>query len=1078
MILSDVSVKRPVFAIMMTAALIVLGAVSYESLGLDLMPKTDNPVVTVNANLPGGSAEEIETQITKRIEEAVNTISGIDELRANSDQGNSRVTITFTLERDIETAVQDVRDKLAGIVNQFPRDTRPLNIQKIDPDAAPILTFAVYGPRDRKELTEIADKKIKQALETVQDVGSIMLMGERKREIQLLLNADRLNAYGITVDNVRNAITRQNIEVPGGSFIAGPSEVALRTMGRIRNVNDFNRIVLAYRADGSVITFADVGKVSDAVQEIRFATRLAADGAPEGVSAVSLSVRKQSGTNTVEVVDRVMARLEQIKTTLPQDVLVNVGQDQSRFIRRSFEDIKLHLIVGGLLASIVVFIFIRNLRVTIIAALAVPTSIVGTFIFMKMFGFTLNNMTMLALSLATGIVIDDAIVVLENIFRFVEEKHVTPREAAADATREIGLAVMATTLSLVVIFVPVAFMTGQIGRYFYSFGLTSAAAILLSMFVSFTLTPALCAWWLKPEDAESDHSNTKSGGLYAAVDRVYGKMLVWSLHHRAVMVGLAVVVVASAALLYPKVGKELVPDGDQGEFNITVPLPRGTSYQRTEEFIKPIEKEVLALPALSRVMQNVGNGNAGFNIMMVPLEERKISQQELMIRARTMLRKYQGARISVSGGTDISGASSGGGGGRGGPGGGPGGGGGGFNRLNILIQGPDIEELQAYTTQLMDKIREIHGVVDVDTNFEPTQPELRVNVDRARAADLGVNIDSLANNLRTLVGGEEVSEFKDGDDQFKVVLRLDEPYRNNPLTMGDLLISPGAGNGGGAGSGFVGGTGVGPTGVGLSRTVRVSDVAQLTRERGPASIDRYNRQRQISVNANLQGVPLGDGVAEARRKVEELHLKPGYQAVFGGSARTLAEASSNFTIAMILAVIFIYMVLASQFNSFVHPLTIMTSLPLSLPAGLLALMAFGMTINVYSAIGLMMLFGIVKKNSILQVDYTNTLREQGMERHEALIAANHVRLRPILMTTISIIAGMIPIALGKGAGAGSRASMAVTIIGGQVLCLLLTLLVTPVVYSYFDDLREWKLSRALKRRFGRAPTRPAEPAGR
>jgi hydrophobic/amphiphilic exporter-1 (mainly G- bacteria), HAE1 family len=452
---------------------------------------------------------------------------------------------------------------------------------------------------------------------------------------------------------------------------------------------------------------------------------------------------------------------------------------------------------------------------------------------------------------------------------------------------------------------------------------------------------------------------------------------------------------------------------------------------------------------------------------MVPLEERKISQQDLMIRARQMLRKYQGARISVSGGTDISGASSGGG-GRGGPGGGGprgGGGPGGFNRLNILIQGPDIDELQKYTTDLMDRVREIPGVVDVDTNFEPTQPELRVNVDRARAADLGVNIDSLANNLRTLVGGEEVSEYKDGDDQFKVVLRLDEPYRNNPLTMGELLINPGPGTGGG-----------GPGGIpGIGRTVRVSDVAQLSRDRGPASIDRYNRQRQISVNANLQGVPLGDVLVQARRKVEELHLKPGYQAVFGGSARTLAEASDNFTIAMVLAVIFIYMVLASQFNSFVHPLTIMTALPLSLPAGLLALMAFGMTVNVYSAIGLMMLFGIVKKNSILQVDYTNTLRAEGMERHEALIAASHVRLRPILMTTIAIVAGMIPIALGKGAGAGSRASMAVTIIGGQLLCLLLTLLVTPVVYSYFDDLREWSPVAAVRRLLRRqARQKPAE----
>jgi HAE1 family hydrophobic/amphiphilic exporter-1 len=1044
--IAEISVKRPVFAIMMTAALIVLGAVSYESLGLDLMPKTDAPVVSVQASLPGASAEEIETQITKRIEEAVNTISGIDELRASSDQGNSRVTITFTLERDIESATQDVRDKLAQIVNQFPRDTRPLQITKMDPDAQPIFGFAVFGPRAGKELTEIAEKRVKQELETVKDVGSVGYNGERKREIQLLLNADRLNAYGLTVDQVRTAVERQNVEIPGGQFTAGPADVALRTMGRIKNVEDFNRIVISYRADGSVITFADVGRVQDTTQEIKSATRLS------GTPAIGVQVRKQSGTNTVEVVDRVQERLQRIQAQLPQDIQISIGNDQSRFIRRSFEDIKLHLILGGLLASVVVFLFIRNLRVTFIAALAIPTSIIGTFTFMKIAGFTLNNMTMLALSLATGIVIDDAIVVLENIFRFVEEKGVSPKEAAAEATKEIGLAVMATTLSLVVIFVPVAFMTGQIGRYFYSFGLTSAAAILLSMFVSFTLTPALCAMWLKPDDAKSDHSTTKSSGFYARIDRVYGKMLVWSLGHRAVMMGIAGAVVLSAAFLYPYVGKELVPDDDQGEFSINVRLPRGTSYPRTEEFIKPIEKDVLALPALQRVMQNVNSGFASFNITMLPLEERTISQQELMIQARQVLRKYQGARISVSGGTDISGASTG---GRG-PGGG-GGGGGGFNRLNILIQGPDIEQLQQYTVQLMDLVRTIPGVVDVDTNFEPTQPELRINIDRARAADLGVNIDTLANNLRTLVGGEEVSEFKDGDDQFKVLLRLDEPFRTTAV-MGDLLVAAGPGGGG--------------------RTVKVSDVAQLKSDFGPASIDRYNRQRQISVNANLQGVPLGEVLASARGKVDELHLKAGYQAVFGGSARTLAEASSNFTIALVLAVIFIYMVLASQFNSFIHPLTIMTSLPLSLPAGLLALMAFGMTINVYSAIGLMMLFGVVKKNSILQVDYTNTLREQGMDRHEALIVSNHVRLRPILMTTIAIVAGMIPIAFGKGAGAGSRASMAVTILGGQVLCLLLTLLVTPVVYSYFDDLREWSPMASVKRLLGRTPKTPTPAAER
>ncbi len=1034
MLLADVSVRRPVFALMMTAALVVLGAFSYWGLGLDLMPKTDNPTVSVSVGLPGASAEEVETQITKPVEEAVNTISGIDELRATSSEGNARVSITFTLARDLESATQDVRDKVSSIVRQFPRDATQPQIQKFDPDSQPVLAMAVYGPRDQKEITEIADKQVKQVLETLQDVGEVSFSGQRQREIQLLLDPERLNAYGLTVDQVQTAVQRQNVEVPGGTFVNGPAEVALRTMGRIQNVDDFNRVILTYR-NGSAVTFADVGRVKDTVEEIRSATRLS------GVPAVGVMVRKQSGSNTVEVVDRVMAKLAEIQKTLPPDIKINIGNDQSRFIRRSFEDIRMHLLFGGLLASLVVFFFIRNLRVTLIAALAVPTSIIGTFGVMKILGFTLNNMTMLALSLATGIVIDDAIVVLENIFRFVEEKGMSPKEAAAAATQEIGLAVMATTLSLVVIFVPVAFMTGQIGQYFYSFGLTSASAILLSMFVSFTLTPALCAWWLRREDVKADHSTTKSSGFYAALDGLYGRMLSWSLEHRGLMLGVAAAVTASAVLVYPFVGKELVPDDDQGQFNINVRLPRGTSYPRTEEFIKPIEKDVLALPELSRVMENINAGSASFNIAMTPLEDRTMSQQDLMRRARTMIRRYQGVRTSVSGGTDLSGASTGG--GRGG--------GGSQNNLNMLIQGPDIDQLQDYTVQLLDKVRTIRGVVDANTNFEPTQPELRVHVDRARAADLGVNIDALATNLRTLIGGSEISQYKDGDEQYTVLLRLDEPYRNDPDGIGDLLVPAGPG-----------------------RTVKVSDVASLSKESGPASIDRYNRQRQISINANIDGVPLGQVLSDAHEKADELHMKPGYQVVFAGSARTLAEASNNFLIAIVLAIAFIYMVLASQFNSFVHPLTIMTALPLSLPAGLLALKAFGMTLNVYSAIGLMMLFGIVKKNSILQVDYTNTLRAQGLERHQALIVANHVRLRPILMTTIAIVAGMIPIALGRGAGAGSRASMAVTIIGGQTLCLLLTLLVTPVVYSYFDDLREWSPVAAVRRRLSRRTGRRGE----
>ncbi len=776
-----------------------------------------------------------------------------------------------------------------------------------------------------------------------------------------------------------------------------------------------------------------------------------------GENAISMMIRKQSGTNTVEVVDRVMARLDRIKEGLPTDINVKSTRDQSVFIRKSFTEIQHHLLLGGLFAALVVFFFIRNVRVTIIAALAIPTSIIGTFTAMKALGFTLNNMTMLSLSLATGIVIDDAIVVLENIFRYIEEKGVSPKEAAMKATGEIGLAVMATTLSLVVIFLPVAFMTGQVGRYFYSFGISSATAIMISMFVSFTLTPALCAYWLRTVDAKKGHqSQTKQRGAYAWVDRKYGVMLEWAMAHRGMMLAIAGVTVASAALLFPYVGKELVPDDDQSEFSANVRLPRGTSFDRTLEYVMPIEGELRAALGdnLAAMMVSIQNGSSNYSIQLTPIDAREQSQQQLMQVARRVLSKYRNARTSVSGGTDISGASSGGG-GRGG------GGGGGMNRLTMIMQGPDVEELQklAYAgddlkgtiqnpaeTSLLYKIRQIDGVTDSDTSFEPTQPELRINIDRQRAADLGAPLDTVSSTMRTLVGGEEVSKFKDGDEQYSVTLRLDDQFRTDPRAMGDLFVPASGG-----------------------RMVRVSDVANLTLGNSPASIDRYNRMRQISVNANLDPlkIKLGEAISQARGKVGELNLKAGYQVTFGGSAKTLTEAGNDFVLAIFLSVAFIYMVLASQFNSFVHPLTIMTALPLSLPAGLLTLWLFGMSINVYSAIGLMMLFGIVKKNSILQVDYTNTLRDQGMDRHSAIIEANHVRLRPILMTTISIVAGMLPIAFGRGAGSGSRASMAVTIIGGQMLCLLLTLLVTPVVYSYFDSMRTAKISDLVSWVWGR-----------
>src|SRR6267142_2826596 len=986
--LAEVCIRRPVFAIMMSTALVTLGVFSYRTLGVDLMPKTGPPNVNIQIPLPGASAEEVESSITKPVEEVVNTIAGIDELRTNSNQGNMNANITFVLERDMDAAIQDVRDKIVQVQGRFPRDTQIARVNKQDPDQAPILTLALSGDRDPREITEIVDKKLKQPLETLSGVGGIEFNGDRRRQIQLLLDGDRLTAYGLTAEQVRNSIERQNIELPGGNFIAGTAEIALRTMGRLMNLRDFGKIVLSQQ-NGSVITLSDVGRIEDSVQEVRRIARV--DGKP----SISLEIRKQSGSNTVAVVDSVMARLDAIKPSLPSDLVISIRRDQSTFIRRSIDDIQHHLVYGSILAALVVFLFLRNIRSTIIAATAIPVSLIGTFTVMKIFGFTLNNMTLLALSLATGIVIDDAIVVLENIFRYVEEKGVSPREAAGKATSEIGLAVMATTLSLVVIFLPVVFITGTIGQYLFSFGVVSAAAVLFSMFVSFTLTPALCSMWLRPNDA--GHTASKKRGLYALMDRGYGHMLGWCLHYRVVMLITAAIVTMSAALLYPRIGQELVPDDDQGEFQVRINLPRGTSLDATQEYVKDVEGMVRGLPEVQTVFTNINFSQAEYFVGMTPLESRTLSQQDLMRQARAMLlRRFPGAgtpaskiRVSVSGGTDISGASTASGGGNYG---------GGYqnqgNRLFMAVMGPDLDLLQAYVVDLKDRLRTIPGVVDVESNFEATQQELRIIVDRVRAADLGVQIDTLASNIRTLVGGQILdTQFKQGDEQYEINLRLEEQFRNDTGRLGNLLV-PSA----------------------TQRVVRLSDVAQLKLDYGPQNIQRYARQRNVQLGASLDGLPLGDAVAAVREKVAELNMKPGYSLIFSGGARQLAQASSDFGIAVILAIAFIYMVLASQFNSFVHPLTIMTSLPLSLPAGLLALMAFGMTINIYSAIGMLMLFGIVKKNSILQVDYTNTLRESGMERHEALVAASHVRLRPILMTTISIIAGMLPIAFGRGSG--------------------------------------------------------------
>jgi len=1023
--LADVCIKRPVFATVLILSVVVLGLFSYRDLGLDAFPRIEFPTITVTTTLEGATPEEVESQITKPIEEVVNTISGIDELRSTTKEGISQVFVTFVLEKPVDIAANEVRDKVATILDDFPPGTNPPVIEKLDPDATPILAIVVSGRRSAREITEIADKRIKRQIETVNGVGSLTFVGDRKREIQIELDADKLAGYGLSVDRIKQALQQQNTEIPGGRITKGQREEGLRTLGRIERVEDFNRLIVA-DVKGAPIRVADIGRAVDGIEEPRTLSRL------NGENAVSLLVRKQSGTNTVQVVDRVRRRLDEVRRILPPDIRVVEVRDLSRFIRRSMHDVQEHLILGAVLASIVVFFFIRNLRAAIIAALAIPTSIIGTFSLLKYMGFTLNNQTMLGLSLSVGIVIDDAIVVLENIFRYMEEEGVGPMEAAREATREIGLAVMATTFSLVVIFLPVAFMSGIVGRFFNSFGLTAAFAILVSLFVSFTLTPSLSSRFLKApahrQEGGGQAAASKQKGAYAAFDRLYDRLLRWALGHRKTVVALTALVVVSTVAIFPYVKKEFIVDDDMSEFEVVVETPPGSSLERSDEILRNVEAELRQLPGVETLFTTIGvQGNnvtnvtdASIYVGLTHLSTRKETQQQLMQRARVGLRTFPDLRVSAQQISLISG--------------------GGFKQtpFNLVIRGPELDRLEVDAQGVIARLKTIPGFVDLDTSLAARRPEVRVHIDRQKAADLGVRVAAIAGSLRTMVGGEKVSTFRDEDEQYNVRLRLLQDFRNTPQVISQVMV-PGAGG----------------------RLVRLNNVTDFTTGKAPGQIDRYNRERQITVVANLFEKPLVEAMEQGTAAVREAGLAPGYSTAYIGRGKFLGEAVRNFLIALILSLIFIYMVLAAQFESFTHPITIMLSLPLSLPFALLTLAATGQSLNLNSVIGLFLLMGVVKKNSILQVDYTNTLRERGLDRFQALIQANHTRLRPILMTTLSIVFGMIPIAFGRGDGAAARASMATVVIGGQMLSLLLTLVVTPVFYSLFDDLGTLRLPRLV-----------------
>ncbi len=1021
--LADTSVKRPVFATMVICALVILGAVSYPDIGVDLLPKVDFPIVNISTHLRGASPELMDINVTDKIESVVNTINGVKSITSQSTQGDSRVTVEFVLERDIDLAVQDVREKISTIRAKLPEGIDEPIIEKVDPDSTPVVWMTLTGQRSVRDLSAYVDEVLREQLQRIPGVGAVNPRGLRLREVRVWLDVDKMQAYQVTADDVLKVLQRNNVELPGGRVEGRTKEYLLQIKGELTNVADFNNLVVAY-AQGAPVRIRDIGRVEDGMEAKRSIARF------NGIPAVGMGIQKQSGTNTVEVVDRVKKELVNIRKTLPPGMDLTVVFDQAEFILRSVHEVQFHLIIGSLFAVLAVLIFLRDLKTTIISAVALPVSVIATFALIRVFNFTFNNMTMLALSLSVGILIDDAIIVIENIYRHVEEG-MAPMEAARFATAEIGLAVMATTFAIVAIFLPVAFMKGIIGRFFIQFALTVVFAILVSLIVSFTLTPMMASIFLK---RKSDLHDAAGGGgrtgalvsrfsaaferAYLRLEDMYRSTLELALNHRLLVLASAVAIFAVSLSMASFLGRELVPPEDQGRFVVRLEAPIDYSVDQADALFQKAELILRNTPEINKVFYGQGGGQtapvnrANVMVTLIPKRERSKNQEALKAELRAKLRKIPGLKASAE---DISTI------------------GGGQRQVPIQysIRGRDLSSLQKYTREIVAQFSKKQGVVDIDTSLEMGKPELQVYIDRDKAADLGVDVSTVAEAINLLVSGEvDITQFKDETrgKRYEVRVRLNPEDRDTSSDLGKIYVRAKDG-----------------------RAVQLANVVSIGEGGGPSVINRVDRQRAITVFANLEKKPLGQAMEELNAIAGKI-LPPDYLPKYKGAADTMGESFRYLLFALILGIIMAYMILAAQFESFIHPFTVLLAMPLAFVGAFGALLLTGKTLSIYSLIGLILLMGLVKKNSILLVDYTNILRERGMSRREAILHAGPRRLRPILMTTMAMVFGMMPVAFGVGEGAESRSPMGIAVIGGLLTSLVLTLVVVPAAYDLFDEL--------------------------